>query len=146
MSRLLSDYNSVDRINSNVAWSQVYSDLNLSFVINPITKDVSPLTDTDAVKGAIKNLVLTNFFDRPFNPTFGSGLTALLFEPANTFTAIEIKTAIETVINKHEPRVTDVTIQVKDNPDENRYQVIVGFRVFYSDESNETSFFLTRLR
>jgi phage baseplate assembly protein W len=146
MSTLLSDYNVADRINSNVARTKVYSDLNLAFTINPITKDVNPVTDIDAVKNALKNLMLTNFHDRPFNPTLGSGLTALLFEPANMFTAMELKDAIEKVINKHEPRVTDVTVQVKDMSDMNAYAVTIGFRVFYSETLNELEFFLTRLR
>jgi phage baseplate assembly protein W len=146
MSNLLSDFNSTDRINSNVARTRLYSDLNLGFVINPITKDVSPLTDIDAVKNSLKNLMLTNFHDRPFNPTLGSGLTALLFEPANVFTAMALKDAIQKVINNHEPRVTDVMVQIVDNSDMNEYRVTVSFRVFYDDTTNEIEFFLTRLR
>lgn len=146
MSAILSDYNSADRINSNVARTRLYSDLNLAFTINPITRDVNPLTDIDAVKNSLKNLMLTNFHDRPFNPALGSGLTALLFEPANIFTGMALRNAIEKVINKHEPRVTDVTVQVNDMPDQNAYAVTIGFRVFYSENMNELDFFLTRLR
>ena len=146
MSILLSDYNSTGRINSNVARTRLYSDLNLSFGIHPITKDISPVTDTDAVKNAIKNLLLTNFYDRPFNPTLGSGLTALLFEPANSFTAMALEDAIKKVINNHEPRVKNVSIDVKDMSDQNAYVVTVSFEVFYDSTSNELEFFLTRLR
>lgn len=146
MSTLLSDYNSNERISSNVARTKLYSDLNLGFAINPITKDINPVTDTDAVKNAIRNLILTNFHDRPFDPTLGSGLVGLLFENANVFTALEIKGAIERVINMHEPRATDVVVQIEDRADENAYAVTIGFRVFYSDASNEMEFFLTRLR
>lgn len=146
MSTILSDFNSTNRINSNVARTQLYSDLNLSLTINPITKDISPVTDIDAVKNSIKNLILTNFHERPFNPTMGSGLTALLFEPANVFTAMEIKNAIVKVINKHEPRVTDVIVQIADYIDENAYQITIGFKVSYDSKFNEAKFFLTRLR
>lgn len=146
MSNLLSDFNSTNRTNSNVSRTLLYSDLNLGFSINPITKDISPVTDIDAVKNSVKNLLLTNFHDRPFNPTLGSGLTGLLFEPANTFTAMALKDAIIKVINKHEPRVTDITVAIYDNADRNEYRVTVGFRVFYDDTAKEIEFFLTRLR
>lgn len=146
MSTLLSDYNSSDRITSNVARTRVYSDLNLAFTINPITKDINPVTDIDAVKNSIKNLMLTNFHDRPFNPLLGSGLAALLFENADVFTEIALTDAIELVINRYEPRATDVTVQVKDQSDINAYAVTVGFRVFYSETASELEFFLTRLR
>lgn len=146
MSTILSDYNSNERINSNVAQTKLYSDLNLSFSINPITKDINPVTDIAAVKNSLKNLLLTNFHDRPFNPTLGSGLSGLLFENANIFTEMEMQSAIERVINNYEPRVTDVRVQVADMSDENSYAVTISFRVFYSDAVNELEFFLTRLR
>lgn len=146
MSTLLSDYNSNSRISSNVARTKVYSDLDPNFSINPLTRDISPLSDIDAVKNSIKNLVRTNFHDRPFQPTIGSGLTALLFEPANTFTAIEIRNAIIKVITRYETRATDVDVSVIDNSDRNAYTITVTFRVFYDDSVNEFDFYLTRLR
>jgi phage baseplate assembly protein W len=146
MSKILSDFNQTGRVNTNVAFTRIYSDLNLSFVINPISKDISPVTDIDAVKNSIKNLMATNFYDRPFQPTLGSGLTALLFEPAHIFTATALKDAILKVINNHEPRVTDVEVNVVDDSDRNAYRVTVSFRVFYDDSANSIEFFLTRLR
>jgi phage baseplate assembly protein W len=146
MSNNLSDFNSTNRINSNVARTSLYSDLNLAFVINPITKDISPVTDIDAVKNSIKNLVLTNFHERPFNPTMGSGVSALLFEPVNVFTSIAIADAIEKVISAHEPRATDVSVNLIDNADLNEYTVSVEFRVTYNENINEINFFLNRLR
>jgi phage baseplate assembly protein W len=146
MSKLLSDFNETGRINSNVARTRIFSDLSLAFSINPISKDVNPVTDIEAVKNAIKNLVLTNFHDRPFNPTLGSGLTALLFEPATVFTRGAIKNAILKVINNHEPRVSDIDVKVQDDSERNAYRVTVIFRVFYNDIVNDVEFFLTRLR
>lgn len=146
MSSILSDFNSTNRISSNVAQTRLYSDLNLSFNINPITKDVSPVTDIDAVKNSLKNLMLTNFHERPFNPTLGSGITGLLFEPANVFTMIALKDAILDVINTYEPRVTDIDVDITDNTDANAYKVTILFRVSYDSSVNEFDFFLTRLR
>lgn len=146
MSSILSDYNKNERINSNVARTRLYSDLALSLLINPITRDISPVTDIEAVKNSIKNLVLSNFHDRPFNPSLGSGLHALLFENASLFTAIEIQNAITKVINNHESRATDVSVFVSDQHERNAYDVTVKFRVFYDNTINELNFFLTRLR
>ena len=58
----------------------VYSDLNLLFTAHPITKDVTRLLDADAVKRSVKNIVLTNYYERPFKPAFGGGIRNLLFE------------------------------------------------------------------
>jgi phage baseplate assembly protein W len=146
MSKLLSDYNKNGEINSNVAQTRLYSDLNLNLSINPITLDVNPITDIEAVKNSIKNLILTNFHDRPFRPTLGSGVAGLLFENASIFTAIEIKNAIEKVIGRHEPRARAITVQVIDKSDENAYNVTIGFEVFYDSTRREFDFFLTRLR
>jgi phage baseplate assembly protein W len=146
MSKILSDFNITAKASSNIARTRLYSDLNLGFAINPITKDINPVTDIDAVKNSLKNLMLTNFYDRPFQPTLGSGLTRLLFESANVFTIMELKDAIEKVINNHEPRVTDVNVDVIDNSDLNEYRVTIYFRVFYDDSVNSFDFFLTRLR
>lgn len=146
MSKFLSDFNETNRPTSNVAYDRLYSDLNLSFVINPISKDISPVTDIDAVRNSIKNLVTTNFHDRPFNPTLGSGLTALLFEPAHTFTETALRDAITKVINNHEPRVTDLHVKIVDDSDRNAYRVTISFRVFYDNSTNQIEFFLTRLR
>lgn len=146
MSKLLSDFNENGVKTSNVALTRIYSDLDLSLIINPLTKDLSVLTDTAAVKNAIKNLVLTNFYECPFNPEVGSGITSLLFEPANMFTQMEIRTAIINVINNYEPRATDVSVNVIDNSDQNSYVITVKFRVFYNDLINEFDFHLQRLR
>ena len=144
MSNILSDYNETNQINSNVARTRLYSDLNLAFRINPITRDISFLTDIDAVKNSIKNLVLTNFHERPFNPTAGSGVRELLFENATVFTAMAIKNAIEKVISIHEPRATDVDIVIDDQSERNAYSVTITFKVFYDNTSQELNFFLTR--
>ena len=146
MSRLLSDYNKNGTIPSVVARKNIYSDLDLAFEINPITNDISPLTDIDAIKNAVKNLVFTNFHERPFNPTLGSGLRALLFENANIFTAMEIKNAIEKVINNNEPRVSNVDVEVVDKSDQNAYEITISLIISFLQQQISFSFFLTRVR
>lgn len=145
MSNLLSDYNSNNVTASNVARTNLYTDLDLSFNIHPILKDIVPISDLDAVRNSIKNLVLTSFYERPFHPEIGSTIAGLLFEPANLFTGLAIKNEIERVIQKFEPRVNQVTVQVIDESDNNAYLITVGFNVLY-DTKSEIQFYLNRLR
>ena len=68
--------------------NRIYSDLDLDFTRNPVTSDVVKLTDVEAVKRSVRNLVNTNKGERPFHPEIGCGIRGLLFEPAGPLTSI----------------------------------------------------------
>ena len=140
----IDDYNNT--ISSNVSKSKVYSDLNLGLPIHPIKKDITPLRDIDAVKQSVKNLVLTNFFERPFHAEIGGNVAGKLFENADVFTAVAIRDEIKSVIETYEPRVNQVVIEVYDNLDNNSYLVNIGFNIIYLQQNTEISFNLQRLR
>jgi phage baseplate assembly protein W len=108
--------------------------------------DINPLIDIDAVKASVKNLILTNYNERPFQPKLGSNLRALLFEPADRLTAVSIRESIKRVIAQYEPRVDSVTVQILDDSDRNRYHVTIGFRVITIDTEVNISVYLVRLR
>tara|TARA_R110002167_G_scaffold348706_1_gene560127 strand:+ start:3743 stop:4180 length:438 start_codon:yes stop_codon:yes gene_type:complete len=131
---------------SNVATQKSYSDLNLDFRVNGNSKDINPLTDVYAVKQSVKNLVLTNFFEKPFHPEIGGNVTSKLFEPADIFTAIDIETEIKKVIMRYEPRIKGVNVQVSDNSETNEYVVDIAFTIIYLQQKTEVSFNLQRLR
>ena len=80
---------------STIARKYVHADLNLTFIPNPITGDINPVKDIEAIKNSVKNLIMTNFQERPFQPEIGSGIRALLFEPVDTITAHELEEAIK---------------------------------------------------
>src|SRR5688500_1969904 len=82
-----------------------YSDLDLDFLSNPTTGDVVKKTGYDAIKRAVRNLILTNFYERPFRPDVGSNAQKLLFDNMTALTANFLRNAIEEVITNHEPRV-----------------------------------------
>jgi phage baseplate assembly protein W len=124
----------------------VYSDIPLDLKIHPNLYDVRPLKDTRAVQQSVKNLVLSNFTDRPFQPYLGSNVTALLFEPADVGTAIALKEEIIRVLTDHEPRIANVTVQVFDNSDRNAYKINIGYTIVISDTNDNTEFYLERLR
>jgi phage baseplate assembly protein W len=129
-----------------ISKTKVYSDLDLSFVKHPNLSDITPLRDIDAVKQAVKNLVLTNFYERPFHPEIGGNVSAKLFEPADRFTASEIRDEIKQVLKKYEPRVNGVKVQVFDESDANRYVVNILFNIIFLQVQTEVSFNLQRLR
>ena len=84
---------------------RTYKDLNLDFTRNTVTNDVVKIEDVEAVKRAVKNLVQTNFYERPFHPELGCGIRSLLFEPFTPVTGIFIRRKVEEVITNYEPRV-----------------------------------------
>ena len=144
MSSALSDYNKTK--SSRLSRRNSYSDLDLNFRLHPNTSDIKPLTDLDAVKNSVTNLLLTNFGDRPFQPQVGTNITALLFEPADEFTAQSLKIEIKSSIERFEPRANGVKVQVLNDEDRNRYAVTVGFNVLFSNNAEEINFYLERLR
>ncbi len=109
--------------------SRVYKDLNLNFSTNPITQDVTTLTDVNAVKRSVRNLLLTNHYDRPFHPEIGSNIQALLFENFGPITANQLSRQIEEMIAQFEPRARVESVQCFPIPDSNRYDVRIYFYV-----------------
>jgi len=131
---------------SNISKGDTYSDLDLFFKKHPILNDITPLRDLDAVKQAVVNLVLTNFFERPFHPEIGGNVTSKLFEPADRFTASEIRDEIKEVLKNHEPRVNGVNVSVFDRSDANAYTVNIEFNIIFLQTETEVTFNLQRLR
>jgi phage baseplate assembly protein W len=131
---------------STGAKSRAYSDLNLKLTLHPIRKDIVPLKDDAAVTNAIKNLVLSNYYERPFSPALGSNLRALLFEPADVITRSSIKEAIEAVIQENEPRVSRVNVIVDDMQNKNSYRVTIVFNIKQINIEQSVEIVLKRLR
>lgn len=141
--RAQSDYNQSKSI--IVSRESIYSDLDLGFDIHPSYKDILPTTDIDAVKLCIKNLVMTNRYERPFQPNLNGNIVDLLFENGNAFTAYEIQERIRDRILEYEKRVEDVDVTVTDNIDANAYHVSIKFKVINNIDA-ELVFYLTRIR
>lgn len=123
-----------------------YSDLNLNFTKNPATGDVARLTDIEAVKRSVRNLIMTNQFERPFHPELGSSVRALLFEPITPLNAVLLEDRVREVIINFEPRASVGSVQVFDDLDNNRYKVIINFTVISTSEDVTITEFLQRLR
>lgn len=139
-------------VNDNYRKSKVdsrkkqWTDLDLSLTIHPIRKDIIPVRDDVAIKNALKNLIVSNFFERPFAVTKGANLRSLLFEPADVFTKIMMRDSIKRVIRRYEPRVQIQNVVIKDNPDLNSYKIIIQFRIKENDVQESVNIVLRRLR
>jgi phage baseplate assembly protein W len=123
-----------------------YTDLDLDFIANPITGDVSKKTGPDAVARSIRNLVMTNYYDRPFRSQIGSNAVKMLFENIGPLTAINLETAISDVVTNFEPRAKLIGVKVKADPDENGYSAKIAFYVQNRPEPFQTTLFLARIR
>jgi phage baseplate assembly protein W len=128
-----------------------YSDLDLDFLAHPTTGDVVKKTGIDAIKRSVRNLVMTNYYDRKFRSSIGSNATKILFDNINPFTATFLKDAIIEVITNFEPRIklkedqTDGVI-VNVDADNNGYNVQLTFSVINTGAPAVISLFLERLR
>ena len=123
-----------------------YSDIDLNFSRNPVTNDVSILQDAASIKAAVKNLILTDVGERPFNPTLGSSIRGLLFEPASPIIASEIEARIRNVLRNFEPRVQILKVDVVVQIDRNEFEVTVGFRMTGDTRTTLVPLTLKRLR
>ena len=128
-----------------------YSDLDLDFLAHPTTGDVVKKTGLDAIKRSVRNLILTNYYDRPFRPGIGSNAQKILFDNINPFTANFLKDAIIETIYNFEPRVKLAEDQndgviVNVNTDNNGYDVRITFTILNSGAPATISLFLERLR
>lgn len=108
---------------------KIYSDIDFTFTKKPVTNDVALSYDEMAVVRSVRNLLLTNHYERPFNPDLGSNINSLLFEPISPISSSSLQTEIQNMINNYEPRalLKDVTVTAK--PDQNAYDVSLTFYI-----------------
>ena len=107
-----------------------YSDIDLSLEARTNTDgDVFKKTDAASVKQAIKNLLLTNRFEKPYRPSYGANLSGLLFELASDDVGDEIIDRIKKSINRYEPRAKVLSVKVTATPDYNSVSAVIEFRV-----------------
>lgn len=123
-----------------------YSDFDATFAANPVTGDLALRTDENAVKFAIKNIVLTRNFERPFNSSIGSQIKRYLFEPMDDTTLIVLKKVISESITRHEPRVELINIVIDAKPDNNQLSVTIFCKLLNSEKPFNVNITLDRTR
>jgi phage baseplate assembly protein W len=124
----------------------LYSDLDLTFNRIPVTNDVAMSYDEQAVVRSVRNLLLTNKYDRLFQPQIGSNLTKLLFENVDQLTASLLSNEISNTISNFEPRVSIQSIVVTPYEDKNAYNVSMTFFIGNNSTPTTVNLLLQRSR
>ena len=152
------DAQGLNNIERNV---RQYKDLDLFFVkkklsskdsdgvvtVSGAKSDIEKVTDITAVKRSIRNLVLTNHYEKPFHPEIGCGVRELLFELMTPITAHLLTRKVEDVITEYEPRAQLVGVKATPDLDRNAYELTIEFYVLNAPtELVDLTVLLERLR
>ena len=143
-------FNDAEGINNSPRSTYIYKDLSLFFTPNPVSGDVTMVTDVQDIKRAVRNLVMTNRFEKPFHPEIASHVRDLLFEPFSPVTINLLRNRIETVLTNYEPRVTLTDVEVEDpdfrKMDNNELNVRIFFTLKNDPEIQTVDVLLERVR
>lgn len=126
--------------------TRTFSDLDFNFTKHPVTNDVAMKYDEEAIKQAVKNLVLTRNYERPFHSEIGSQIRGLLFENASPMTVMLLKRAISDTIINFEPRVRLLDVMVRYTPDQNAISATIEFAIVNTTRPITISLTLKRTR
>ena len=125
---------------------QYFSDLDLRFNIHPVTKDLVLSADDQAITRSIKNLVLTNHYERLMQATIGSNVNGMLFELMTPLTANQVQREIYDVITAFEPRAINVTVTVDAVPEQNALTATIQYFIENSPIPIVVDILLERIR
>ena len=124
----------------------VYKDFDTLFAAHPVTGKLNTLTNNEAVARALKNLILTNKGERPYQPFIGGNITSKLFELNDGTVEDDIEQSIEDTIREYEPRAQLISVAVDALVDKNAINVTIKFRVVNQSNPVEINLFLERVR
>ena len=127
-------------------YKKSYKDLSFDFTANPQTGDVATVKDAVSVKRGIRNILLTQGFERLFQPEIGGGIKSMLFEPMTPLTEQRLSDACRDAIDAWEKRASVINIAVIAEEDYNRYRVAIKFSINNSLITEEVDVFLNRER
>ena len=134
--------------NANVD-TYIYKDLSLFFTPNPVSGDVTMVTDVQDIKRSVRNLVMTNRFEKPFHPEVASHVRDLLFERFTPITFNLLRNRIETVLANYEPRVSVTDVEIDDSGqamDNNNLNVRIFFTLRNDPQIQSVDILLERIR
>jgi phage baseplate assembly protein W len=126
--------------------ANLFTDLDLNFTANPLTRDISVKKDSEAVKRSIRNLVLSELYERPFQPELNGGIRNLLFENLGSVQIVTLQNRLRELITNFEPRVTQIGVEIKQLADVNSLVINIRFKVSSIAEIQELDIQLQRVR
>lgn len=131
---------------ANISRDPDYSDLDLDFQINPITGDINRKTGGDAIKRSIRNLIFTNYYERPFKSYIGSDVGRLLFDNVDPMTGVFLEDAIKMLINNHEPRVRLISVTAQADIENHGFKIIIQYVIINRELPVSINLFLEKIR
>ena len=142
-------FSDAEGINNANIDTYIYRDLSLFFTPNPVSGDVTMVTDVQDIKRSVRNLVMTNRFEKPFHPEIASHVRDLLFERFTPITFNLLRNRIETVLENYEPRVSVTDIEIDDSGqamDNNNLNVRIFFTLRNDPQIQSVDILLERVR
>jgi phage baseplate assembly protein W len=109
--------------------SKSFRDFSLTFEKNAVTNDILSLKNEAAIKSSVKNIVLYNFYEKPFDPFFGGNIIGLLFENSTPTLELEVESRIQSAVEVYEPRVTAVQVDVDFTEDRNELNCTINYLI-----------------
>tara|TARA_B100000287_G_scaffold80109_1_gene72528 strand:- start:1123 stop:1536 length:414 start_codon:yes stop_codon:yes gene_type:complete len=132
------------RFRSEKYVSRGFKDLAVSFKSNPNTGDFGVVKNENAIKQSVRNLILTQFGERPFQEEIGSRVTALLFEPWDPFSVDTMKGEIFNCLQRLEPRIECTSVKIRDESDTNAVFVEIDYTIVGEELTQTVDFLLER--
>jgi phage baseplate assembly protein W len=109
--------------------SRAFKDINLSFKRHPVTNDVLTVSNEDAIKRSVKNIIFTILGEKPFEPTFGSVISQSLFDLNTNLNEIRISDEIQQSLLNYEPRIDNIVVTASIYPDSNELNCVVQYEI-----------------
>ena len=140
-------FDDAQSVNNSKRDNFLYKDISLYFTRNPVTSDVSTVTDIQDIKRAVRHIVLLNHGEKPFHPEIGTGVRAALFQNFTSPIKALLSSRIQEQLRKYEPRVEVTNVSFNDNIDNNDLSCKIEFNVRNApQQTEEVDIFLQRLR
>ena len=109
--------------------SRTFKDINLSFKRHPVTNDVITVSDEDAIKRSVKNIIFTILGEKPFEPEFGSVINQSLFDLNTSLNEIRVSDEIQQSLLNYEPRIDNIVVTATIYPDSNELNCVVQYEI-----------------
>ena len=140
-------FDDAQSVNNSPRDNFLYKDISLYFTRNPVTSDVSTVTDIQDIKRAVRHIVLLNPGEKPFHPEIGTGVRAALFQNFTSPIKALLSSRIQEQLKKYESRIEVTNVSFNDNLDNNEMSCKIEFNVRNApQQTEEVDIFLQRLR